>query len=104
MYALRERILTLGMTVREAESVVSPPATRKERRTRGRLRTNDRDVSAETLDLEERLQRLFGTAVRIDERGGKGRLSLEFYSYDDLARLTDLLFAAGDRSPLSSRG
>jgi ParB family chromosome partitioning protein len=104
MYALRQRILTLGMTVREAESIVSPPASRKERQGRGRLRTNDRDVSPETLDLEERLQRLFGTAVRIDERSGKGRLSFEFFSYDDLGRLTDLLFAAGDRSPLAPRG
>jgi ParB family chromosome partitioning protein len=101
MYALRERILRLGLTVRDAEAATSPPGSRAARAPR-KSRTNDRQVSAETVELEERLQRLFGTAVRIEERSGRGRLSFEFYSYDDLMRLTDLLLAAGDHSPLAS--
>lgn len=102
MRALRERILQLGLTVRDAEQIASPPAERKARGP-SKNRTNDRSVSAETMELEERLQRLFGTAVRIEERSGRGKLSFEFYSYDDLMRLTDLLMAAGDRSPLAAR-
>ncbi len=102
MYMLRDRILRLGLTVRDAEQIAAPAELREARTGRAKNRTNDRQVSAETVELEERLQRLFGTAVRIDERAGRGRLSFEFYSYDDLMRLTDLLFAAGDRSPLVS--
>ena len=102
MRALHARILSDGLTVREAERIVSPePAPRQVRARKSKGRTIDRSTSPETRDLEERLQRLFGTAVRIDDRGGRGKLSLEFYSYDDLARLTDLLLAAGDQSPLS---
>jgi ParB-like chromosome segregation protein Spo0J len=102
MRALRQRILELGLTVRDAEQIASPPAGRKPRGP-SKSRTNERSASAETMELEERLQRLFGTAVRIEERSGRGKLSFEFYSYDDLMRLTDLLMAAGDRSPLVTR-
>jgi ParB family chromosome partitioning protein len=104
LQALRRRILGEGLTVREAERVASPQPAARVRRHRGPGRTTDRSPSPETRDLEERLQRLFGTAVRIEDRGGRGRLSFEFFSYDDLARLTDLLLAAGDRSPLAPRG
>ena len=103
MYALRSRILSLGLTVREAEGIVSPtPTPRVRRRTGDKEQTIVRLASPETRELEERLQRLFGTAVRIDDRGGRGRLSFEFYSYEDLTRLADLLLAAGDRSPLGT--
>jgi hypothetical protein len=102
MRALRSRILSQGLTVREAEGIVSPTPTPRARRRRGSgEQTIVRLSSPETRDLEERLQRLFGTAVRIEDRGGKGRLSFEFYSYDDLTRLADLLLASGERSPLA---
>ena len=100
MRALRARILEGGLTVREAGRIVSPdPKPQAPRRTRSR--TTDRSPSPETRDLEERLQRLYGTAVRIEDRGGRGKLAFEFYSYDDLDRLVELLLASGDRSPLS---
>jgi ParB family chromosome partitioning protein len=101
MYALRRRILTEGLTVRDTESVVSPTPTPRARRRRDDAGgTIVRTSSPETRELEERLQRLFGTAVRIEDRGGRGRVALEFYSYDDLTRLADLLLAAGESSPL----
>jgi hypothetical protein len=37
--------------------------------------------------------------VQIHERDGRGRVALEFYSYDDLDRLTALLFAAESQPP-----
>jgi hypothetical protein len=102
MYSLRDRITSQGLNVREAEGIASPmPTPRARRRRGGDGRPIVREVSPETRDLEERLQRLFGTAVRIEDRGGRGRVWLEFYSYDDLTRLTDLLLAAGERSPLA---
>ena len=102
MYELRERILAEGLTVREAEDQVSPPRGRvgDPRSPHRKRRTTVRDVSPETRDLEERLQRAFGTLVRIHERRGRGRITFEVYSYEDLARLTDqLLLAEGRTSP-----
>jgi ParB family chromosome partitioning protein len=101
MRALHARIKDDGLTVREAERIVSPtPAPRQLRARKRGNRTIDRSSTPESRDLEERLQRLFGTAVRIEDRGGRGKVSFEFYSYDDLTRLTDLLLAAGEQSPL----
>lgn len=101
MRELRARILGEGLTVREAERVASPAPKPQAPRRRSRERTTDRSGTSETRDVEDRLQRLYGTAVRIEDRGGRGRVSLDFYSYDDLDRLVELLLAAGDRSPLS---
>lgn len=101
MRALHARIKADGLTVREAERIVSPtPAPRQPRARKRGIRPTERSSSPESRDLEERLQRLFGTAVRIEDRSGRGKLTFEFYSYDDLTRLTDLLLAAGEQSPL----
>jgi ParB family chromosome partitioning protein len=94
MMSLREQILSGSLTVREAEE----KAPRKQRK-RKQARPAASEKSPETRDLEERLQRVFGTPVQIQERDGKGRVSLEFYSYDDLDRLIELLFAAESRPP-----
>lgn len=91
MLKLYEQILTQSLTVREAEerAAATPKFVPKKKGTR----TNARSVSPETRDVEERLQRLFGTPVQIQDRGGRGRVCLEFYSYEDLDRLLELLGA-----------
>lgn len=100
MIAMRDSILEGGLSVREAEdraaaAAAAPPPEAPVRPRKKRVKT--REVSAETRELEERLTRTFGTPVQLHERGGRGRVSLEFYSYEDLERLTDLLFLAGNR-------
>lgn len=42
-------------------------------------------------DVSEQLSRHFGTGVRIQRRGKKGRVEIDFYSDDDLDRLLGLL-------------
>jgi len=98
MFRLRDAILEQGLTVRESEERSRPVDTPAKKRSR-RKGTNVREVSAETRELEERLQRAFGTPVQIHDKKGRGRVSLEYYSYDDLSRLTDLLLARGERPP-----
>ena len=48
--------------------------------------------SANTRDLEERLTRKLGTRVTVADRKGKGHLSIDFSSYDELDRLLEVLF------------
>jgi ParB family chromosome partitioning protein len=102
MLEMRERVHAQNLSVRELEDRLggAPDAPRRKRRARRSGRPAPRTVSPETRELEERLQRIFGTPVQIHERNGRGRVSLEFFSYDDLGRLTDLLLAAEERSPL----
>lgn len=96
MLKLYERILTDSLTVREVEDEASsaPGFVAKKKKKRGRSKKTDRSVSAETREVEERLQRVYGTPVQIHDRGGHGKVSLEFYSYEDLDRLIDLLVSA----------
>jgi len=94
MLKLYEQILTQSLTVRETEerAAGTPEFTPRKKTTKGR--TNARSVSPETRELEERLQRVFGTPVQIHDRGGRGRVSLEYYSYEDLDRLLEILGSA----------
>ena len=98
MLKLYEQILTQNLTVREAESEAAAtpdfqakPAKKKKRKSK----SNVRSVSTETREIEEGLQRIFGTPVQINDRGGRGKVTLEYYSYEDLDRLLDLLKSAG---------
>jgi ParB family chromosome partitioning protein len=47
--------------------------------------------SANTRDVEERLTRKLGTRVTVADRKGKGHLSINFSSYDELDRLIEVL-------------
>ncbi len=46
-----------------------------------------KEASPQLKALTEQLQRSLGTRVRIVDRGGKGRIELDFFSYEDLDRL-----------------
>ncbi|MBI5543074.1 MAG: ParB/RepB/Spo0J family partition protein [Deltaproteobacteria bacterium] len=54
-------------------------------------RERKKEQSAQVRSLVEQIQRSLGTKARIIDKGGKGRLELDFYSYDDLDRLLDRL-------------
>lgn len=46
-----------------------------------------REESAQVRSLVDSIQKSLGTKARIIDKGGKGRLELDFYSYDDLDRI-----------------
>jgi ParB family chromosome partitioning protein len=78
---LAREIVHRGLTVREAERAAAKAPAKP--RTRP-----DPDVAR----LESDLGRALGTKVRIvATQGGAGRIEMEFYSDDDLARLADRL-------------
>jgi len=80
------------LSVRATESLVrklkvqkdSPPAKAKEE-------------SPQVRSLVEQLQRAVGTKARIVDKGGKGRVELDFFSYEDLDRILAKLLP--DRKP-----
>ena len=78
---LCERIVKEGLSVRRAEVI----ASRRKRSPRSRPR--DQHI----IDIEEELQRLLGTRVRIIHGKKRGRIQIEYYSPDDLERLLGLL-------------
>jgi len=76
------KIIKKGLSVREAELLskkVSRPAKGQAAR--------DPQISS----LEEKLIRSLGTKVRIFNAGKKGKIEIEYYSFEELERLLDIL-------------
>ena len=42
-------------------------------------------------EIEDRLRRILGTQVRIQTKGEKGSVEIEYYSRDELERILELL-------------
>lgn len=82
------QVSSRGMSVRETEKLVkkllNPPAVRTEER-------EDEQVLLAYKALEENLQKKTGTRVSIRRNGEKGKIEIEYYSLEDLERITDLI-------------
>jgi ParB family chromosome partitioning protein len=78
-----EAILSQGLTVRAAEKAKG--AVRKKRTQPG----HDPNNAAVQLQLMERL----GTRVHLEEKNGKGRIIIEFYSSEDANRIIQSILA-----------
>lgn len=83
---LCRRIITKGLSVREAEALASGE---KKGRAPGRPPAAD----AEKSPLEDELRGIFGTKVALKERKGKGAIEISYYSADERERLIELLRA-----------
>jgi ParB family chromosome partitioning protein len=75
------------MNVRQVEYITGLAKPPKHNSTRRR-----KEKPAYLADLEKALAGHLGTRVAIDEkRGGKGRITIEFYSHEDFERLASLM-------------
>ena len=84
---LAERVAAEGLSVRETERLVQvAPASSLEG-----ARGHKTGASAASRALVEQLQRALGTKVASQDRGGKGTLEIDFFSYEDLERIVRLL-------------
>lgn len=89
MRSLAERVVQEQLSVREVEALVrgGKPAARRPRTRRGQ---KPRD--AEVRRVEDALRRRLQTDVRVSTRSkSSGRLTINFYSDDDLARILELI-------------
>jgi len=86
-----ERAVARGLSVREVEALARG-AVRRRKAARPK-RSEDPFVR----EWEDRLQRFFGTLVRIERLGKEGSIRIEYYSDEDLERILDLLSAGGAR-------
>jgi ParB family chromosome partitioning protein len=86
---LAQAIVERGLSVREVENLVrgNKPAVR--RAVRGRRRPGP-----EVQRVEDVLRRRLQTDVYLTTRGKGGRITVNFYSNDDLARLLEIILGA----------
>ena len=87
--ALARRAVDDALSVRELEALARGDRVpqRRPRAGRGRVRKPD----AEVRRVEDTLRRRLKTDVFVARRGKGGRITINFYSNDDLARLLELL-------------
>ena len=85
---LAQRIVALGLSVREVEQLVSKGMP-ESRRTR-RAARKDRDIAA----LEESLSEKLGTMVTIrHQKSGRGKLTIDYAGLDQLDAILERLKA-----------
>lgn len=77
-----------GLSVRQVETLVRRIEKEKSRRKKAPIRAG---LDFETKRIEEQLMQKFATKVRITERGGHGKVEIEFYSKRDLWRIVELV-------------
>ena len=88
--ALADRIVREGLSVREAEKLSQAYAGAKKPK---KQKEGKKDASLELIyrRLEDKMERSLGTKVAIRPKGKGGRIEIEFYSGDDLERITGIL-------------
>ncbi len=90
MEDLHRRIITNGLSVREAEAFSvsgSKPATAKKTVKSG----SGHDADPELKSIEEKFIDIFGTKVNITGSLQKGKIEISYFSMDDLERLLDIV-------------
>lgn len=90
---LKEKVLQLALFKKILEGKFSVRKTEnqaKKIKVRGHLRKITRK-NPDVLEQEERLKGVLGTKVEIKKRGGKGNISIEFYSNEELDNLVDII-------------
>lgn len=88
--AMAEKIIASEISVRELENLL------KHRRSGQGPRHIKRSAEAYGLEpfirnIEEHLQRVLGTKVRIHRARKRGRIEIEFYSHEDLERIVEVI-------------
>ena len=78
-------IVKKGLSVRETESLVA----RRMNGTKAPAAETGKEQSI--IDIENQLQQLFGTRVRITHGKKRGLIRIEYYSIDDMNRILDML-------------
>ncbi len=86
--ALFQEILVKQLTVREAEAIARRIAFE-------RARKKERFVEPEIVELENKLMEKLGTRVKVEKAKVGGRLTIDFFSADDLRQIVDLLAMEG---------
>ncbi len=80
------------LTAREVEKLIGAAAESKPKKKR---RKEAETGDPLTKELQNRLQRQFGTRVRISRRGGGGSIEISFYGEEDLERIISILMPGG---------
>ena len=84
---LFQLVLKKGLSVRELESMIKAGGLGVGKTKKAKPSDKDHEL----VRLEEELQQLLGTKVRIHAQKKRGRIAIEYYSLDDLDRILKII-------------
>ncbi|HDZ76949.1 MAG TPA: ParB/RepB/Spo0J family partition protein [Candidatus Omnitrophica bacterium] len=84
---LADRIIASELSVRQLEGLLKQKTPLRHKKKKTAALNQPPHISA----LEEQLQHMFGTKVKIVQRKKRGRIEIEFYSQEDLKRILEVL-------------
>ena len=90
MEDLHKRIITYGLSVREAESYAASGNKSKPKKSRGDEKSGHH-TDPELKNLEDKFIDIFGTKVAITGSMQKGKIEISYFSMDDLERLYEIV-------------
>jgi len=85
-------IIRKGLSVREAEALAKRWTERQGRATPPGGRD---DLESQLSSLMNSLRQHLGTKVHITQRGKKGKIEIEYYSFEDLGRIIETILGKG---------
>jgi ParB family chromosome partitioning protein len=89
---LFKEIMYRRLTVREAEQIARKIAVE-------RMRKKENIVDPEIIEMEEKLAETLGTRVHIERKEGGGKVSIDFFSNDDLRSILELFKSNEKKQP-----
>jgi len=87
---LMQNIITHGLSVPELENLIKTHRPRIAKKRSGQQPNTDVRFAA----IEEQLQHILATKVRINKKQKRGQITIEFYSQEDLDRILNILKGA----------
>lgn len=91
-YITAQKIFDEKLSVRETEKLVKKLQQEKENPSCEKVPKTDTKMDAIYMDLEEKMKAILGTKVAINRKDeNKGKIEIEYYSAEELDRITDLL-------------
>jgi ParB family chromosome partitioning protein len=83
------------LSVRDTESYVKKLLSGKAQKASAQAAKDEKDLSFLYKEIEEKLKNALGTKTSIKAKNGnKGKIEIEYYSQDDLERITNLLYSS----------
>ena len=80
-------IMDKGLSVRQVEDLVKKAHQGQNIVQAAKIKNKNRDIEI----LEEELRKILGTKVFVDDKKGKGKLIIEYYTLDDLDRILGVI-------------
>jgi ParB family chromosome partitioning protein len=82
-------IIQKGLSVREAEALAKRWSEKPKRVVTPTKRGND--LESQLSSLQDSLRRHLGTKVHITQKGKRGKIEIEYYSFEDLERIIEAI-------------